>query len=258
MNSYTIVTKDSDPEVIARRIAVVDMLRGIMLIFLTLGCVLVGFHQTARLRLESPPVMVTLTHYLADLGALGMVVVMGMSLFFFRKYHFSGEKYSVFVATLVILAVYRVFFSHFSEVISPSFSLVFWSLSFVALFGMGWMLGTLLQNRLLLDADDYATYMTRKHDFRKVMLVFGQSPLFFFSAMLFFTQLLAWLTAFSAGFRWNDIDFTAGFWGLPVAFGYQWPRVYLICFCVLGILYPLCKVYGQFKASHGYGWLKYL
>ncbi len=258
MNTPPTLVKSHDPEIIARRIAVVDMLRGIALILLTLGCVLIGFHASSRLQSIPASPMVTFTQYLADAGSLGLILVMGMSFFFFRKYHFSGEKYSLFVVSLLILITYRLFFSASILIISPVITLVVWGSVFAGAFGLGWLLGMLFQNRLLLESEDYAIYMARKHDFRKVMLVFGQSPLFFFVIMLVFVQLLAWITAFSAGYQWHEIDFTNGLWGLPHEFGYQWPRVYLTCFCVLGILYPVCKFYSTFKSTHPYGWLRYV
>lgn len=247
-----------DTEVIARRISVVDMLRGVALILLTLGCVLVWFCKAVRISARYEGISVMLTHYLAEAGALGIMFILGMSIFFFWKYHFSIEKYNVIITSVAILVVYSVFFY------SPLFSLIvqfsfwIWMVTIILLFGSGWIAGYTFQNRLLLDADEYAIYMGRKHDFRKVMLVFGQSPLFFFGMMLLLVHFLACLTVLSAGFSWERIHILNGYRGLPDEFGYSLPRIYLICFCILALLYPICKLYGNFKAAHPYGWLKYL
>jgi hypothetical protein len=87
--------------------------------------------------------------------------------------------------------------------------------------------------------------MRRKHDFRKVMLVFGRYPLAFFLVMLVFTVLLAWITAFSAGYRWHDFNAGNVYGGLPRGFGYNLARVYLTWICILGLLYPFCKWLGR-------------
>ncbi|MDJ1506734.1 hypothetical protein [Xanthocytophaga agilis] len=256
-SSTTLLSLDN--ETIARRIAVVDMLRGIALILLTLGCILVWFHESARFsQNQTISVAVTITRYLAEAGALALIFVLGMSIFFFKKYHFSIEKYNVAIASFIILALYSILFSAPLFTFLVQFSFWFWVVILLVLLCLGWSAGYLFQNYLLLDAEKYMVYMNRKHDFRKVMLVFGQAPLFFFITMLFFVQVLSWLTVLSAGFTWTDVHLLAGYTGLPNDFGYTLPRVYLVGFCLLALLYPLCKAYGHFKALHPHGWLKYL
>ncbi len=245
------MTQRPDIEVIVRRIAVVDMIRGVALMLMTLGCVIVWFHKDFRLSGIPTSLGVQIAKTIAETGVAGLAVVVGLTVFFYIKYHFAWHRYRMVVVSLLIISLYKFLFS-------PFFLAAPWSLLAVvgvSLVVLGTVLGIILQNRMLLEADDYATFMQRKHDFRKVMLVFGQAPLFCFLAMLIFTQCLAWLTALLIGFDWKEINFLAGYTGLPVAFGYSLPRIYLIGFCMVGLLYPLCKGYSQLKNS--YGWFRY-
>lgn len=215
------------------------MLRGAALMLLALGYVLLCFHKQS----PSPDSRLLLTRMLAAVGVSGLVAVEGMNLFFLTKYHFRRSHYAVVPATLAVflaggvLAFPEILFSAALPAMVPG--------AVGAGFGLGWLAGFFLQGRLLLAPGAYAVYMQRRHDFRKVMLVFGRFPLVFFMAMLVFTQLLAWITAFSAGYGWHDFDFANGHGGLPQGFGYNLARVWLTWFCILGVLYPLCKWFGR-------------
>jgi hypothetical protein len=241
------VVQQPDTSAITRRVAVADMLRGAALMLLALGCVLLCFHKQARFFVPSQALLVTATHVLGGIGAVGLLAAEGMNVFFLKKYGFPASWYWVVTATLVVFLLGGVLL--FPEILfsPPSFLMVLPVAGSVFL--AGWLAGFLLQDRLLLPPSSYAAYMRRKHDFRKVMLVFGRYPLVFFLAMLIFTTLLAWMTAFSAGYRWHDFDPGNPYGGLPCGFGYNLARVYLTWICILGLLYPLCKWLGRWSAS---------
>ncbi|MCU0353242.1 MAG: hypothetical protein MUD08_05805 [Cytophagales bacterium] len=251
MNDLT-TTKPPTTEAAMRRIGVADMLRGACLMLLTLGCVLLWFHDTARFR-QPVTSMVVVTRLLAQVGVFGLLAAAGMGMYYLRTRRSRAEQWSLAVLTLSVFLLYQTL----HPAIWPARTWpVWWVLVSVVLGMLGWIAAGVFRDRLLLNDEAYKTFMGRKYDFRKVMLVFGQSPLFFFGAMLGAVQLLAWLTAFSAGFRWFQIDFAGGYLGLPRDFGYRLPRVYLTCFCILAVLYPLCKAYASLKSAAG--WLRYL
>jgi uncharacterized membrane protein len=93
----------------------------------------------------------------------------------------------------------------------------------------------------------------------KILVIFGKVPLFYYILHIYLIHIVAILTAISAGFTWNDFDFTASLGGMPAGFGYNLGRVYLIWFCIVAILYPPCKAYGRYKSEHRTTWwLSYL
>lgn len=219
------------------------MLRGAALMLLALGYVLLCFHTQARFVNSGYLFVLALTRALAAVGFLGLMVAEGMNVFLLKKHHFPVGHYAILPATFGVFLTGGVLV--FPEILFspglPAVVLVVGGFAFLS----GWLAGFALQGRLLLAPDAYMAYMRRKHDFRKVMLVFGRFPVVFFLAMLVCTQLLAWVTAFSAGYRWHDFDLANGRGGLPRGFGYNLARVWLTWFCILGVLYPFCKWFGR-------------
>lgn len=254
--------KPKEATALLRRLAVVDMLRGVALMLLSLGCVLLWFHREARFPGLPSGAGLWATRMIAETGAWSLILVMGMNAFFLKKYHFSADRFPVLFLTFGVFMIFQTLF--FANIfLDPTGKLTvhmaFPTLLLGILFGVGWFAGYALRHRMLLDAEDYAIYMRRPHDFRKVMLVFGQSPLFFFLTMLLFTQVLAWATAFSAGFRLQDFDWRiSANLGLPQSFGYNLPRVYLTWFCILAVMYPVCRHYTKLKDLHQYRWMRFL
>ncbi len=96
----------------------------------------------------------------------------------------------------------------------------------------------------------------------KFISVYGRVPLFYYLLHLYFIHLFAMLAAVLTGYRWTDMTgFTTWINFMPnlQGFGFNLGTVYLIWIGIVILLYPLCKKYDHYKASHkGTWWLGYL
>lgn len=95
------------------------------------------------------------------------------------------------------------------------------------------------------------------------LLIFGQTPLFYFLAHFFFIHLLlipfAWFTYGEISFLWNPLPSMGGSpQTYPAGFGYSLGVVYLVWLLVVIALYPLCRWYSALKKNHPRSLLRYL
>ena len=95
-----------------------------------------------------------------------------------------------------------------------------------------------------------------------IISVYGRVPMFYYLLHLYFIHLFAILAAVLTGYRWTDMTgFTTWINFMPnlKGFGFGLGTVYLIWIIIVILLYPLCKKYDHYKASHkGKWWLGYL
>ena len=90
------------------------------------------------------------------------------------------------------------------------------------------------------------------------LVVFGRVPLFFYVAHLYLIHLLALVLAIATGEPWQWL----GWGGQPIesraGYGHGLPVVYFLWIGVTAALYPACRWYLRFKATHRSPWLRLL
>lgn len=100
------------------------------------------------------------------------------------------------------------------------------------------------------------------NDLTKIISVYGRVPLFYYLIHIYLIHLLAIVGASLSGFKWTDmigfdnwIDYIPSLKG----YGFSIGIVYLVWMSVVIALYPLCKMYDNYKSSHKEKWwLSYL
>ena len=98
--------------------------------------------------------------------------------------------------------------------------------------------------------------------FTRFISVYGRVPLFYYILHIYLIHLIGLLAAVVSGYSWTVmtgfhtwISFVPSLQG----YGFNLATVYLIWIFVVLILYPLCKRYDRYKASHkDKWWLSYL
>ncbi|HYM94340.1 MAG TPA: heparan-alpha-glucosaminide N-acetyltransferase domain-containing protein [Chitinophagaceae bacterium] len=95
---------------------------------------------------------------------------------------------------------------------------------------------------------------------QRVLSVYGKVPLFYYLLHLYFIRLSIFIMVFAQGFKWKDLLFGPFQFGRPAAgSGISLLMVYVVWLIIVILLYPLCKWYGNYKASHSDNkWLRYL
>jgi uncharacterized membrane protein len=89
-------------------------------------------------------------------------------------------------------------------------------------------------------------------------IVFGRVPLFFYLMHLYLLHLAAF-TATLFSYSWSEtIDAMTKMTDFPSGYGFSLLIVYLIWIVTILILYPLCKLYNNFKSTHQSWWLSYI
>jgi len=85
---------------------------------------------------------------------------------------------------------------------------------------------------------------------------FGRVPFFYYILHLYLIHLLALLAAELAGYGWEKMILNDWVTYLPSLQGYGFGLwlVYLVWFVVIGLLYPLCKKFDNYKISHKEKW----
>ena len=90
-----------------------------------------------------------------------------------------------------------------------------------------------------------------------IVVIYGRVPMFYYLTHFFVLHVLCTIVFFATGHNMSE---AAG--GLmifrPDNFGFSLPVVYAIWIVVVAGLYPLCKRYSIYKATHDYWWLSYL
>lgn len=90
-----------------------------------------------------------------------------------------------------------------------------------------------------------------------VVVIYGRVPLFYYLVHFFVIHLLCTIAFFATG---HNMSQAVGGMLLfrPDHFGFSLPVVYAIWIAVVAGLYPLCKSYSIYKATHDDWWLSYL
>jgi uncharacterized membrane protein len=90
-------------------------------------------------------------------------------------------------------------------------------------------------------------------------IVFGRVPLFYYAMHILVIHFITAILFFATG---NDIkniiDYNTPWLFRPQHWGFSLWVIYLIWLGVIFILYPICKKYGNYKATHNKWWLSYL
>jgi uncharacterized membrane protein len=97
-----------------------------------------------------------------------------------------------------------------------------------------------------------------KNRFTEFAKVFGRVPFFYYVLHIYFIHILTVIAFFIEGYGTKDIVGQTPFLFRPLQFGYPLWVVYLIWVVLILGLYPLCKWYNKYKATHSQWWLSYL
>jgi uncharacterized membrane protein len=90
-----------------------------------------------------------------------------------------------------------------------------------------------------------------------ITVVYGRVPMFYYLLHFFVIHLLCMIVFFATGHKMSEA--TSGLMLFrPNEFGFPLGVTYLIWIAVVAGLYPLCKWYGRYRATHDYWWLSYL
>jgi uncharacterized membrane protein len=90
-------------------------------------------------------------------------------------------------------------------------------------------------------------------------VVFGRVPFFFYVIHFYAIHVLCLIIFYVQGYGSADIiPKRTPFLFRPDNFGFNLPGMYLIWFCLILALYPLCRKYSEYKRTHHQWWLSYL
>ena len=95
--------------------------------------------------------------------------------------------------------------------------------------------------------------------FGKAVIHIGRVPMFFYILHIYLIHLFAMIAAKLTGFNWSDMVSQVPLTPTPKGYGFSLLFVYLVWFIVVLALYPLCKLYDNYKLNHKEKWwLSYL
>ena len=97
----------------------------------------------------------------------------------------------------------------------------------------------------------------RKGAWLNSVIIFGRVPLFYYVLHFFVIHAACTINFFINGHTISQAGGTL-FAFRPNDFGYDLWIVYLIWIVLVIGIYPLCKKYSRYKASHNYWWLSYV
>jgi uncharacterized membrane protein len=90
-----------------------------------------------------------------------------------------------------------------------------------------------------------------------IVVIYGRVPMFYYLFHFFLIHFLCTIVFFAMGYPMSEA--ASGMMAFrPNNFGFSLPVVYLIWIGVVAFLYPFCKKYSQYKATHRQWWLSYL
>jgi uncharacterized membrane protein len=91
-----------------------------------------------------------------------------------------------------------------------------------------------------------------KNRMTDIISVYGKVPLFYYLIHWYLIHTVMFAMVFLQGFGINDLQFGAFNFGRPRGggSGVELWAIYLIWFCIVASLYPLCKWYGRYKETH--------
>lgn len=95
---------------------------------------------------------------------------------------------------------------------------------------------------------------------KKVTLVYGKVPLFYFVVHFYVIHILTLFMLLAQGFNWSQLEFASGTFGRPksVESGFPLWSIYGIWIFVVALLYKPCHWFGKYKAENNHWWLKYI
>ncbi|MDE3252963.1 MAG: DUF1624 domain-containing protein [Bacteroidota bacterium] len=96
-----------------------------------------------------------------------------------------------------------------------------------------------------------------KAGWSSVVVIYGRVPFFYYFLHFFLVHLLCTILFFATGHTMAEAAGSTMYFR-PVQFGFSLRIVYLIWIGIVVILYPFCKKYSQYKATHTHWWLSYL
>lgn len=88
------------------------------------------------------------------------------------------------------------------------------------------------------------------------VVIYGRVPFFYYFTHFFLVHLLCAILFFATGHSMAEATSTIMYFR-PVNFGFSLSIVYLIWVGIVLVLYPFCKKYSLYKATHTHWWLPY-
>ena len=102
---------------------------------------------------------------------------------------------------------------------------------------------------------------TVKNAFTNFLLVFGRVPFFYYILHIFVIHIAAIIGLLITGKSWKlmILDYETFNSGALQGYGYSLGTVYLVWIAIVLLLFPICKIYMQYKANNkDKWWLSYL
>ena len=100
----------------------------------------------------------------------------------------------------------------------------------------------------------------RNNAFLRMLSVYGKVPLFYYLLHWYMLRCSLFIMVFAQGFHFSDLLFGPFQFGRPAkGSGLPLAGVYAVWLGIVALLYPLCRWYGKYKATHREKvWLRYL
>lgn len=96
-----------------------------------------------------------------------------------------------------------------------------------------------------------------KAGWTNIVVIYGRVPMFYYLLHFFIIHVLCMIVFFASGYTMAQA--ASGFMLFrPNDFGFSLGVTYIIWIAVVVSLYPLCKWYSRYKATHTHWWLSYL
>lgn len=96
-----------------------------------------------------------------------------------------------------------------------------------------------------------------KAGWTNVAVIYGRVPMFYYLMHFFLIHTLCVILFFATGQPMSSVA-KGMFLFRPNEFGFSLTTVYLIWIGIVALMYPMCKWYSRYKATHDYWWLPYL
>ena len=95
--------------------------------------------------------------------------------------------------------------------------------------------------------------------FTRILEVYGKVPMFYYLCHWYILHITMFAIIYGEGFHTKDLFPSPTSFGRPTQpNGVSLPYIYLIWFCIVLSLYPLCKWYGKYRSNHPEKtWLNY-
>ncbi len=98
-----------------------------------------------------------------------------------------------------------------------------------------------------------------RNKFTSLLSTYGRAPFFYYILHIYLIHILCVAAFFITNHSVNEIvDANSPFLFRPANFGFSLPFVYLVWLFTVIVLYPLCRRYNNYKATHDNWWLSYV